>query len=316
MSTKVNMIKSNAAQSSKTEPIVALKHPARWVGVIVVAIGLAMLANTLITNPRFNWPVVAGYFGAEPILDGLKITIVLTVIAMPIGIILGTVLALSRSSENRIVSSAALGFIWFFRGTPLLVQLIFWYNISALYPQLSVGVPFGPTFFSGNANDLITPFFAALLGLSLNEGAYMAEIVRAGISSVEVQQSEAARALGMTEGRITRRIVLPQALRVIVPPTGNQVISMLKATSLVSVLALGDLLYSAQAIYSRTFETVPLLIVASLWYLIVVTLLSSGQYFIEQRLNNKPQTFLRKFTQINRSQPALPGAEAEGENRR
>jgi polar amino acid transport system permease protein len=172
----------------------------------------------------------------------------------------------------------------FFRGTPLLVQIIFWYNLSALFQQIEIGIPLiGPTFISGDTNTLVTPFVAALLGLALNEGAYLSEIVRGGIQSVDQGQEEAATALGMRRGRIMRRIVLPQAMRVIVPPTRNQVISMLKSSSLVSVTAFAELLYSAQIIYQQTFQTIPLLIVASLWYLIVTTVLSVVQYYVERR---------------------------------
>ena len=183
-----------------------------------------------------------------------------------------------------ILSGISWAYIWFFRGTPLLVQIIFWYNLAALVPQLSLGVPFGgPQLVSGDVNHIITPFTAALLGLGLNEGAYMSEIVRGGIQSVDHGQSEAATALGMRPGRVMRRIVLPQAMRVIIPPTGNQVIGMLKSSSLVSVTSLPELLYASQLIYQKTFQTIPLLIVASLWYLILTSVLSVGQYYLERR---------------------------------
>jgi len=180
------------------------------------------------------------------------------------------------------VASACSFYVGFFRGTPLLVQLIFWFNLAALYPAIAFGVPFGPHLVTGDANKLITPFVAAILGLGLNEAAYMAEIVRAGLLSVDHGQTQAAQALGMTQRQIFRRIVLPQSMRVIIPPTGNQTISMLKTTSLVSVIALHDLLYASQIIYSRTYLVIPLLITASLWYLIVTTVLSVGQYYIER----------------------------------
>src|SRR4029079_8085301 len=173
--------------------------------------------------------------------------------------------------------------IWLFRGTPVLVQLLFWQFISALYPTLSFGIPFGPEVVHCDATHLITPFTAAILGLGLNEAAYMAEIVRAGIISVDEGQSDAASALGMTRLQTMRRIVLPQAMRVILPPTGNETISMLKTSSLVSVIAYTELLYSVQLIYSVNYETIPLLIVASMWYLIVTTVLSIGQYYLERR---------------------------------
>ena len=194
-------------------------------------------------------------------------TIELTVIAMAIGIALGVLLAVMRLSPNPLVSSASWLYIWFFRGTPVLVQLLFWYNIAALYPKIALGIPFGPAFVHADANTLITAFAAAILGLGLNEGAYMAEIVRAGIISVDEGQTDAAQSLGMTRLQTLRRIVLPQAMRVIIPPTGNETISMLKTTSLASVIAVTELLYSAQQIYAVNFKTIPLLIVASIWYL-------------------------------------------------
>jgi polar amino acid transport system permease protein len=164
----------------------------------------------------------------------------------------------------------------------VLVQILFWGFISALYPQFSLGIPFGPQFVHFSANSLITPFVAGMLALGLNEGAYMAEIVRAGFISVEEGQTEAAQSLGMTRLLTMRRIILPQAMRVIIPPTGNETISMLKTTSLVSVIAVTDLLYSVELIYARTYQTIPLLIVASLWYLIVTSVLSFGQYYVER----------------------------------
>jgi polar amino acid transport system permease protein len=202
---------------------------------------------------------------------------------MAIGITLGILFAVMRLSPNPLVSGAAWTYVWFFRATPVLVQILFWSNISTLYPKIGFGIPFGPTFGHFDANSVITPFVAGMLALGLNEGAYMAEIVRAGIISVEEGQSEAAQALGMSRLQTMRRIVLPQAMRVIIPPTGNETISMLKTTSLVSVIATVELLYSVQLIYSANYRTIPLLIVASIWYLIVTTVLSIGQYFLERR---------------------------------
>jgi polar amino acid transport system permease protein len=193
------------------------------------------------------------------------------------------VLAVMRLSPNPLVSGASWIYIWLFRGTPVLVQILFWYNISALYPRFSLGLPFGgPQFAHFTAASLITPFVAGMLALGLNEGAYMAEIVRAGIISVEEGQTEAAQSLGMTRLLTMRRIVLPQAMRVIIPPTGNETISMLKTTSLVSVIAVTELLYSVQLIYAVNYRTIPLLIVASIWYLIVTSILSFGQYYVER----------------------------------
>jgi polar amino acid transport system permease protein len=232
-------------------------------------------------------------------LDGLRLTLLLTVVAQFLGIVIGIILAIMRLSSNRVLARAAWIYIWFFRGTPLLVQLIFWYNISALYPEISIGIPFGPTFWQGNANELITPFAVAILGLALNEGAYMAEIVRGGIVGIDRGQSESAKALGMTHMQTLRRVILPQAVKVIIPPTGNQTILMLKTTSLVSVLALADLLYTAQTIYARTFETMPLLMVASLWYLAITSVLTFGQYFLERHFSEGKReqiSFIQRFT--------------------
>jgi polar amino acid transport system permease protein len=258
------------------------RRPGQILTAAVLALLAAMLINTLLTNPNFQWNVVGGYFFSANILTGLELTLGLTVIAMAIGIVLGTVLAVMRLSENRFVSGTSGVYIWLFRGTPLLVQIIFWFNLSALYPRLSLGIPFGPAFVEGSANDLITPMTAAILALGLNEAAYMAEIIRGGVISVDAGQFDAARGLGMPRLQMMRLVVLPQALKVIIPPTGNQVIGMLKYTALVSVIALPELLYSAQLIYSRTFETIPLLIVASIWYLIVTSVLSVGQHFLER----------------------------------
>jgi polar amino acid transport system permease protein len=227
--------------------------------------------------------VVGDFFFSRQVLHGLVLTIELTVISMVLGIVLGTILAVMRLAPNPLVTGGSWFYIWLFRGTPLLVQLLFWNFISAVYPKITLGIPFGPDIVHASANSLITPFVAAILGLGLNEAAYMAEIVRAGILSVEEGQTDAAQALGMTRIKAMRRIVLPQAMRVIIPPTGNETISMLKNTALVSVIASTDLLYSVQLIYSQNFKQIPLLIVASIWYLILTTILSIGQFYIERR---------------------------------
>jgi len=253
------------------------------VAAVVVLVLIAMFVHSLVTNPGFEWGVVGSYFLSRRVLDGLEITIFLTVVCMALGIVLGVILAVMRLSANPLLSGASWVYIWFFRGTPVLVQLLFWYNMAALYPRFSLGVPFGPSFVHGNANSLITPLTAAILGLGLNEGAYMAEIVRAGILSVEHGQVEAAQALGMTRALTMRRIILPQAMRVIIPPTGNETISMLKTTSIASVITVTELLYAVQLIYSVNFKTIPLLIVASLWYLIATSVLTVVQYYIERR---------------------------------
>jgi polar amino acid transport system permease protein len=263
---------------------VPVRHPGRWVAAVVIAFLVAVAVNSIVTNPRFGWSTVGDYLFSHRIIHGLLLTLVLTVVSMAIGILLGVVIAVMRLSPNPLVSGFGGFYVWLLRGTPVLVQILFWFFISALYPTFSIGIPFGgPEFFDFGANSVITPFVAAILALGLNEGAYMAEIVRAGILSVDEGQGEAAQSLGMTRLQTMRRIVLPQAMRVIVPPTGNETISMLKTTSLVSVVAYTELLYSAQLIYSVNYKQIPLLIVASIWYLVVTTVLSIGQYFLERR---------------------------------
>jgi len=255
----------------------------RWTADAVLALLVLGLVWSAVDNPNFQWAVVFKYLTNANILSGLLVTIELTVIPMALGITLGVGLSLLMLSGDPWLRGFAAAYIWLFRGTPLLVQLIFWFNISALYPEISLGIPGGPTLFSFSGN-AITPFMAAVIGLTLHEAAYMAEIVRGGVLSVGHGQSEAAMALGMRRLQAFGRITLPQALRAILPATGNQVILMLKTTSLVSVIALPELLYSAQIIYARTFEIIPLLVVATCWYLFMCSLLSIGQYFLERRV--------------------------------
>src|SRR6478672_7599263 len=229
---------------------IPVRRPGRWVAAAIILYLAAAIAKSVATNPRFEWGIIRHYFTSSRVLQGLITTLELTVLCMAIGIAIGIVLAVMRLSPNPLVSSASWLYIWFFRGTPVLVQIIFWYFISALYPKIDLGIPFGPAFIHGDANSLIKPFTAAILGLGLNEGAYMAEIVRAGIISVDEGQSDAAQSLGMTRLQTLRRVVLPQAMRVIIPPTGNETISMLKTSSLASVVAIAELLYAAENIYA------------------------------------------------------------------
>ncbi|TYB61034.1 amino acid ABC transporter permease [Nonomuraea sp. PA05] len=287
------------------------RHPLRWVASAVLLVLAAQLVSLLVTNPNFQWDVVGSYVNAQLIGQGIFTTLLLTVIAMAVGVALGVLLAIGRLSENPVARGACGLYVWFFRGTPVLVQLVLWYNLSYLLPEISFGVPFGPEFVTADTNQLITPLLAAILGLGLNEGAYMAEIIRGGLMSVDPGQTEAASALGMSNARTFRRIVLPQAMRFIIPPTGSQVISMLKATSLVSVIALADLLYTVQSIYNRTFQTIPLLIVACVWYLVITSILYVGQSFIERHYargatRNAPQSFwafaaFRRRTEVTSS---------------
>ncbi|WP_380184427.1 amino acid ABC transporter permease [Kalamiella sp. sgz302252] len=251
-----------------------------WIVVLCVAANVGWLVAT---NPNFEWSVVGQWFSEASVLKGLQVTLGLTLVSMIAGTLLGLLLAVARLANNRLLSGLAGLYIWFFRGTPLLVQLIFWYNMSTLFPVVTLGLPFGgPVLASWNTNDLITPLTAAIAGLALNEAAYMAEIIRAGLQSVENGQVETTQAFGMSRARALRRIIIPQAMRSIIPPTGNQLISMIKATSLVSVIAMGDLLYSVQSIYNRTFEVIPMLMVAVIWYLLVTSVLNVGQSAIER----------------------------------
>jgi polar amino acid transport system permease protein len=263
-----------------------------WMLTLALAGGLAYIVAV---NPNFGWPVVGQYFFDPTVMQGLSVTLGLTVVAMALGVALGLLLAIARMSNDRLASSLSSLFIWFFRGTPLLVQLIFWYNLSTLFPRISVGLA------SWNTNDLITPLTAAIIGLALNEAAYMAEIIRGGLLSVDKGQAETAEAFGMTKARALRRIIIPQAMKSIVPPTGNQLISMIKATSLVSVIAMADLLYSVQSIYNRTFEVIPLLMVAVLWYLLITSILNVGQGAIERyysRGDRGAQTAARRKSSV------------------
>jgi len=264
---------------------VPLRHPWRWVACAAVAALIIWFAYIVMTNENFQWPLVWKYLFSPEIIRGVLLTIQLTISCMCIGIALGVVVALMRLSSNKLLAYSAQVFIVAFRGTPALVQLIFWFNLSALFPTITIGIPFvGLDLMTVNANALITPVVAANLGLGLCEAAYMAEIVRSGILSVDPGQHEAAAAVGMTRAQTMRKVILPQALRVIIPPTGNQVIGMLKYTSLASVISVTELLASAELIYTRTFETIPLLIVASIWYLALTTLLTVGQRLLELRV--------------------------------
>ena len=261
---------------------VPVRRPGRWVAAAIILVIAAALVRSVVTNPRFEWSVVGHFLFDQAILRGAVLTIELTAISMAVGILLGVVLAVMRLSPNPLLSGASWLYIWFFRGTPVLVQLLFWYFIAALYPTIALGIPFGPALVHANANTLITPVTAAILGLGLNEGAYMAEIVRAGMISVDEGQTDAAQSLGMTRVQTMRRIVLPQAMRVIIPPTGNETISMLKTSSLASVITVTELLYAAQLIYARNYKEIPLLIVASIWYISFTSVLYIGQYYLER----------------------------------
>ncbi|RGC65886.1 Inner membrane amino-acid ABC transporter permease protein YecS [Micromonospora sp. MW-13] len=259
--------------------IINLRHRGRSVVAIVALLLVVALGYSLLANPNINWAAIGYYFTEESILRGALMTIQLTVLAMLVGLVLGLIFAIMRMSENPVLNGIANAYIWFFRGTPQLVQLIFWFNLAFLFPRIGIGS------YTVDTNTVMTPFVAALIGLSLNEGAYMAEIVRAGILGVDPGQRQAATAMGMTPTQIMLRITLPQAMRLIIPPTGNQAIAMLKVTSLVSVISARELLTSAQIIYAKNFLIIELLIVASFWYLIITTVATVGQHYLEKWFN-------------------------------
>ncbi|HVC77931.1 MAG TPA: amino acid ABC transporter permease [Candidatus Micrarchaeaceae archaeon] len=282
---------------------IPVRHPWRWVSTVVVVAIVAVIVDIFVTAPNMNWAVIRQYLFGRLILQGIVITLELTVIAMIIGVVLGIVLAVMRLSPNPVVSSVSWFYIWFFRGTPVLVQIFFWYNLASILPHISLGIPGGPVLFHASTNYLVPPFTAAILGLGLNEAAYMAEIVRAGLISVDQGQTEAAQALGMTRLLLMRRIVLPQAMRVIVPPTGNETISMLKTSSLAFVATVPELFTRQEEISNANFDVIELAIVASLWYLAMTSVLTIGQYYVERYFargsqRELPLTPLQRFRRM------------------
>jgi polar amino acid transport system permease protein len=275
---------------------VPVRHPWRWVAVAVIALLAAMFAHMLATNDRFRWSFIADNMFREPILRGVQTTLLLTILSMIVGVALGVVLGVMRLSDNPVLSWSAWVYTWFFRAAPRYVLLVVFGNLGFLYPELRLGIPFTDqlsdlfgtdihgTVWGMDANDFFSGFRAALLALALSEAAYMAEIVRAGILAVDPGQLEAAQSLGMGRTLAMRRIVLPQAMRVIVPPTGNETIAMLKDTSLVvAVPVTNELFFQLQAIGARTFQSFPMLVAACIWYLALSSVLMVGQYFLERR---------------------------------
>ncbi|WP_406509256.1 amino acid ABC transporter permease [Streptomyces sp. NBC_00212] len=256
----------------ETLRIVPLRRTGQRITAVVVVVLLGLALDSVVRNEAFQWGVVADYFATTAVLRGLWLTLWLTAAVMALGFALGTLLAVMRLSANPVLRAVSWGYVWLFRSTPILVQLLFWFNIGALYPQI-LGV---------RTVDLMGPVTVAVVGLTLHEAAYAAEVVRGGILSVERAQIEAAQSLGLGPWRRLRRIVLPQAMRSIVPPAGNMLIGTLKGTSIVSIIAVNDLLYSVQLVYHRTYQVVPLLLVATIWYVVVTSLLSIGQYYVER----------------------------------
>ncbi|WP_030343600.1 amino acid ABC transporter permease [Streptomyces californicus] len=263
---------SAEAGSEALPRIVPVRRTGRWTAAVAVLVLLGLALDSVVRNDAFQWDVVLSYFATVPVLRGLWLTLWLTAVVMVLGFALGALLAVLRLSGNPVLQAVSWGYVWLFRSTPILVQLLFWFNIGALYPQI-LGV---------STTRLLGPVAVAVVGLTLHEAAYAAEVVRGGILSVERGQVEAAQSLGLGPWRRFRGIVLPQAMRSIVPPAGNMLIGTLKGTSIVSIIAVQDLLYSVQLVYHRTYQVIPLLLVATVWYAAVTTLLSIGQRYVER----------------------------------
>ena len=256
----------------------------RWLASALMVAVAAWFAWIVATNPNFEWPVVAKWFTAAAILRGLAVSLGLTVVAMAIGVALGLLLAVARLSPSRPLHTGAALYIWFFRGTPLLVQLLFWYNLSTLFPTVAIGIPFGPNFAVWNTNDLISPVTAAIAGLGLNEAAYMAEIIRGGLLSVPRGQAETAQAFGMTHARALRRIILPQAIRRMIPAFTNRAVELAKSTSIASVLEVPELMYQARELSSATFLPLETFAVVSVIYFLLIYPVTWASSVLERRL--------------------------------
>jgi polar amino acid transport system permease protein len=259
------------------------RYPGRWVVGALTLLVAVIIVRAVIASPNIHWDVVRHYLTYHTILLGLRLTIWLTFVSMAIGIAGGILLAVMRLSANPVLRCVSWVYIWFFRGTPLLIQIIFWFNISLIFPVIRLEIPGTGFGYAEYTNSLVSATAAAILALGLNEAAYMAEIVRGGIASVDQGQGEAASSIGLSRWQTMRLIVLPQAVRTIIPPTGNEFIGMLKNTSLVSVIGARELLTAGQQIYSQNFETIALLIVASIWYLLLTTIQTVFQGMLERR---------------------------------
>lgn len=269
------------AEASR-QPVIYRRHPLRMATAALVLTAIAWFIDVLLRNPAFEWNIVSRYLFDPGIMTGLFTTLWLTAIVTLLSVISGTVIAAARLSTNYVLQASAWGYVWIFRSTPLLVQLLFWFNIGYLFPTIGFGLPWMPPLFEISSRDLISPIGSAVLGLTLHMTSYASEIIRGGIMSVPAGQIEAAQVLGLSPTRIFTRITLPQSMRSIIPSIGNLLIDTLKSTSVISVLAVPDLLYSVQLVYNKTYKVVPLLMVATLWYIVVTTILSSFQYYIER----------------------------------
>ncbi|MFD9074890.1 amino acid ABC transporter permease [Streptomyces lasiicapitis] len=262
--------------------VVPARHYWRWAAGAAVLVLTAQFAHGLVTNPAWEWEVFFRYVTADSVLRAVWVTLQLTVYGTVLGFALGLVLALMRLSRSPLLAGVAWAYVWAFRSIPLIVQLLFWFNLAYLYEELGVGIPFGPVVWSFGTMHLVGAMSAAVIGLALHQAAYAAEILRGGFLAVEPGQLEAAAALGIPRLRQLRRIVLPQAMRSVLPNAANEIVSLFKGTSIVSVMAIGELFYQVQVIYGRNGRVVPLLMVATAWYIVLTTLLSVVQYYVER----------------------------------
>lgn len=296
---------SGHEQGAALAPHIPNRHIARWVVAALLVLVLLGWLQGLAFNQALDWPTIGQYFLDYDVLAGLGRTLLITAVSIVVAVVLGAVLATMRLSENPVLRGLSWLYVWFFRSVPLLVLLVLTFNLSLLWPTIDIGIPFGPVLLSIRTQDLINPMVAAIVTFSLQQAAYTSEVLRASIQSVPVGQREAASALGMTRTRTMMRIVFPQAFRVALPPIANDTINLLKSTSLVAFIAVPDLMYSVQQIYSANFRIVPLLIVATLWYMIVVSILSVVQFFIERALRSSPSRVGRRPVA---AEPGLPDA--------
>jgi polar amino acid transport system permease protein len=258
-------------------PVARRPHWGRWVSAALIVLVLVALGRAF-AHGQIEWSYVGRFLTVPVIISGIVNTVVMAVLAMALGIVLGVVVAIMRLSPNPVLAVTAAGYTWLFRGTPLILQLLLWFNLALVFPTIGI-----PGLWSGRAVDIMTPFLAALLGLGINQGAYTSEVVRAGLMSVDTGQYEAAQAIGMGRMRALRRIILPQAMRVVIPPLANEFIGMVKATSLASVIQYPEVLHNAENIYYANSRVIELLIVAGLWYLLVVSVLTPLQMLLERR---------------------------------
>lgn len=275
--------------------VVPQRHPGRWAAVALLALVAGQAAQGLAVNPNFHWNVFAEYLFHKQVLRGVGWTLVLTVAAMAVAMTVAITLVIMRDSENPVLRGLAWGWIWFFRGTPVYTQLLFWGLFSVLFPRLSISLPFGPELIGVETKWIVTPAMAAVLGLGFNESAYLTEIFRAGFRAIDRGQTEAAQAIGMSGLKIWTRILMPQAMRTILPPTGNEAIGMLKMTSLVLAVPFTlDLMFATNAIANRIYLPVPLLMVAAFWYLAITSILMIGQFYLERHYGRGHDAVLQK----------------------